>query len=169
LYGRSVSVELKTRVVKQLTLGVTLRLVAVQGENPPLGFLCCTDTTLSAAEIVCAYCARCAIETGFRDAKQSFGLATYQVRRQERFVRLVPLCLWAQTLLRLTGWYKKPQPGYGAWRKALGSLTLSQQKRLSQSQCQVFADSLEPLGTVENVPSQAVSACGSRNMGRRIR
>jgi hypothetical protein len=158
LYGRPVTIEIKTRVVKQRTLGVTMRLVAVRWERHPLVFLFCTDTTLSAAEIVSAYCARFAIETGFRDAKQSFGFSTYQVRRETRFVRLLHLCLWAQTLLRLVCWHKKPEPGYGAWRKALGYLTLSQQKRLSQAQCQVFAGSLEPFGTVENAPAQVVSA-----------
>lgn len=158
LYGRPVTVELKTRVVKQRTLGVTLRLVAVQWEGHPLVFLFCTDTTMTPEQIVSAYCARFAIETGFRDAKQSFGFATYQVRKETRFVRLLHLCLWAQTFLRLACWQKKPEPVYGAWRKALGYLTLSQQKRLSQSQCQVFAGSLEPLGTLENAPSQVVAA-----------
>jgi len=158
LYGRWASLALKTRVVKQRTLGVTLRLVAVRWEGHPLVFLFCTDTTLSAAEIVSAYCARFAIETGFRDAKQHFGLATYQVRRETRFVRLLHLCLWAQTLLRLVCWHKKPEPVYGAWRKALGYLTLSQQKRLSQSQGRVFAGSLEPLGTLENASEQVAPA-----------
>lgn len=37
----------------------------VRREGHPLVFLFCTDTTLTAAEIVCAYCARFAIETGF--------------------------------------------------------------------------------------------------------
>jgi hypothetical protein len=157
LYGRPVTLRLKTRVVKQRTLGVTIRLVAVQWENHPLVFLFCTDPTLSAGEIVSFYCARFAIETGFRDAKQHFGLATYQVRRETRFVRLLHLCLWAQTLLRLVCWHKKPEPVYGAWRKALGYLTLSQQKRLSQSQCRVFAGSMEPLGTLENAPEMTVA------------
>ena len=158
LYARPVTLEIKTRVVKQRTLGATIRLVAVRWEGHPLVFLFCTDTTLSAAEIVSFYCARFAIETGFRDAKQHFGFSTYQVRRETRFVRLLHLCLWAQTLLRLCCWHKKPEPVYGAWRKALGYLTLSQQKRLSQSQCQVFVGSLGTLGTVENALSQTVAA-----------
>jgi hypothetical protein len=157
LYGRPVTVELKTRVVKQRTLSVTLRLVAVRWEGHPMVFLFCTDTTMTPDQIISAYCARFAIETGFRDAKQSFGFATYQVRRETRFVRLVHLCLWAQTLLRLYCWHNKPEPVYGAWRKTLGYLTLSQQKRLSQAQCQVFAGSIEPLGTAENAPSQVLA------------
>jgi hypothetical protein len=157
LYARAVTLEIKTRVVQQRTLGVTMRLVAVRWEGHPLVFLFCTDTTMTPEQIVCAYCARFAIETGFRDAKQSFGFSTYQVRKETRFVCLLHLCLWAQTLLRLVCWHQKPEPVYGAWRKALGYLTLSQQKRLSQSQCQVFAGSMEPLGTLEKAPSQGLA------------
>lgn len=158
LYGQTVTMQIKTRVVLQRTLGVKMRLVAVEWESHPLVFLFCTDTTLSAEAIVQAYCARFAIETGFRDAKQSFGFSTYQVRKQVRFVRLVHLCLWAQTLLRLYCWHYKPQPIYGAWRKALGYLTLSQQKRLSAAQCGISAGSLEAVETAGNVPAQAVVA-----------
>jgi hypothetical protein len=144
LYGQQASLQLKTRVVLQRTLGVKMRLVAVQWEDHPLVFLFCTDTTMSPEAIVCAYCARFAIETGFRDAKQSFAFSTYQVRREVRFVRLVHLCLWAQTLLRVYCWHYQPEPIYGAWRKALGYLTLSQQKRLSASHCQVCGGLLGP-------------------------
>lgn len=72
-----------------------------------------------------------------RDAKQSFGLSTYQVRKETSIVRWVPLSLWAQRLLRLVGWNETPKAVYGAWRKPLGYLTLSQQKRLSQRACAV--------------------------------
>jgi hypothetical protein len=51
-----------------------------------------------------ADCARFAIETGFRDAKQFFGLSTCQVRREKSILRLLHLCLWAQTMLRLIFW-----------------------------------------------------------------
>jgi hypothetical protein len=135
-----------------------VRLVAVQWEDHPLVFLFCTDFTMTPEAIVCAYCARFAIETGFRDAKQSFGFSTYQVRREVRFVRLVHLCLWAQTLLRVYSWHYKPEPIYGAWRKALGYLRLSQQKRLSASHCRVSAGSSEPLQTGRNAQAQAVAA-----------
>jgi hypothetical protein len=158
LYGHEVTLHLKTRVVLQRTLGVKIRLVAVHWEEHPVVFLFCTDTTMTPEAIVATYASRFAIETGFRDAKQSFGLTTYQVRREVRIVRLVHLCLWAQTLLRLACWHQKPEPIYGAWRKALSYLTLAQQKRLSQSQCRISAGSLESLGTAGNVPSQAVSA-----------
>ena len=111
-----------------------MRLVAVRwGKRPPV-FLFCTDTTLSAPEIVQAYCARFAIETGFRDAKQSFGLSTYQVRHRASIERIVHLCLWAQTLLRLRTWNQQPEPVSGGWRKPLDYLTLGQQKRLAQEQ-----------------------------------
>jgi hypothetical protein len=158
LYGQTVPVQLKTRVVLQRRLGVRMRLVAVQWEPHPVVFLFCTDTTLSAEAIVGTYCARFAIETGFRDAKQSFGFSTYHVRREVRFVRLVHLCLWAQTLLRLYCWHYRPEPIYGAWRKALSYLTLSQQKRLSASHCRVSEGSLEPLRTAGNTMAQAVAA-----------
>jgi hypothetical protein len=158
LYGKWTDVEIKTRVVIQRTFGVRIRLVAVRWQDRPLLFLFCTDTTLCAEEIVTTYCARFAIETGFRDSKQSFGMSTYQVRREERFTRLLHLCLWAQTLLRLSLWNARPSPIYGAWRHPLDYLTLAQQKRLSQSQNRVFAGSMQPPTTLENVGNEAVTA-----------
>ncbi len=157
LYGRQTRVQIKTRIVLQRTLGVKIRLVAVRFPARPPVFLFCTDTTMNAAEIVRVYCARFAIETAFRDAKQSFGFTTYQVRREERFTRLLHLCLWAQTLLRLSCWNARPQPIYGAWRHPLDYLTLSQQKRLSQSQNRVFAGSVECLGTAENASTEVIT------------
>jgi hypothetical protein len=141
LYGKEATLEWKSRVVIQRTLGVRIRLVAVRFEKRPLVFLFSTDTKLSAAEIVRVYGARFAIETGFRDSKQSFGLSTYQVRSEGSMERLVHLCLWAQTLLRLRCWEAEPQPIYGEWRKPLGYLTLSQQKRLSHEADSVLAGS----------------------------
>ena len=158
LYGHPVTLQLKTRVVLQGTLGVKIRLVAVQWEGRPVVFLFCTDIALTAEAIVTAYCSRFAIETGFRDAKQSFGFSTYQVRREERFVALVHLCLWAQTLLRLYCWNQMPTPIYGAWRKSLSYLTLSQQKRVSASHCRVSEGSLKPLAPAENRRLQALAA-----------
>ncbi len=158
LYGHSVTLQVKTRIVWQRTLGVKIRLVAVRWEDRPVVFLFCTDLTMTAEAIMAAYCARFAIETGFRDAKQSFGFSTYQVRRETRFVRLVHLCLWAQTLLRLYCWHRLPAPIYGAWRKSLSYLTLSQQKWVSASDCRVSAGSLETLGTAANVQMQALAA-----------
>jgi len=158
LYGRPVTLQLKTRVVLQLTLGVKMRLVAVQWQERPVVFFFSTDTTLTAEEIVEWVGARFAIETGFRDAKQSFGFSTYQVRRETRFVRLVHLCLWAQTLLRLSCWHAKPAPIYGAWRKVLDYLTLSQQKQVSRSHCEVSSGLSEVLGTPRNAKGQRAAA-----------
>jgi hypothetical protein len=145
LYGKSAALQIKTREVMLRRLKVSARLVAVRWGDRPIVFLFCTDQTMSAAQIVCAYCARFAIETGFRDAKQSFRLPTYQVRREKSILRLVHLCLWAQTLLRLCCWNQKPQPLYGDWRKPLDYLTLSQQKRLSQARCRVSYHSTSTL------------------------
>jgi hypothetical protein len=141
LYGRDTTVQLKTRVVLQRTLGVKIRLVAVRWGKRPLVFLFATDPALAPAAIVRAYCARFAIETGFRDAKQSFGLATYQVRGAVSVERLVHLCLWAQTLLRLRMWAAPAEPLFGAWRRPLEYLTLAQQKQQSQAAAPVFAAS----------------------------
>jgi hypothetical protein len=142
LYGKEAQLRLKSRVVIQRTLGVRIRLVAVQWGERPLVFLFSTDTTLSAAEIVRLYCARFAIETGFKDAKQNFGLTTYQVRSELGMERIVHLCLWAQTLLRLRCWAAQPQPIYGDWRQPLGYLTLAQQKQLSTQRCRIIEGSL---------------------------
>lgn len=150
LYGKEVRLSLKSRVVIQRRLGVQMRLVAVQWEKRPRVFLFSTDTKLTAEEIVRVYCARFAIETAFRDAKQEFGLTTYQVRSRQSIERLVHLCVWAQTLLRLVCWKAKPQAIYGEWRKPLGYLTLAQQKRLSQQQCEITDDSHPGVRTDEN-------------------
>lgn len=158
LYGKSVTIKLKTRVVLQRTFGVRIRLVAVKWGERPAVFLFATDTTMSAEAIVRAYCARFAIETGFRDAKQSFGLSTYQVRKEERIVRLVHLCLWAQTLLRLVCWSEKPKPIYGDWRKPLGYLTLAQQKRLSREACKVSSGSYDTASSAEIPQTEPIAA-----------
>ena len=127
-------------------------------QERPVVFFFRTDTTLTAEAIVTAVGSRFAIETGFRDAKQSLGFSTYQVRREERFVRLVHLCLWAQTLLRLSCWHAKPEPIYGGWRKVLAYLTLSQQKQVSRSRCEVSAGLSEVLGTPGNAQRQRAAA-----------
>jgi DDE superfamily endonuclease len=158
LYGKDVRLEIKSRVVIQRTLGVRVRLVAVRWEKRSLAFLFSTDTTLTAAEIVRVYCARFSIETGFRDAKQEFGLTTYQVRSERSVERLVHLCLWAQTLLRLRCWEAKPQAIYGEWRKPLGYLTLSQQKQLSQQRCRIVEGSHPGGRTDENATGLPLAA-----------
>jgi DDE superfamily endonuclease len=158
LYGKDVRLRIKSRVVIQRTLGVRIRLVAVQWEKRPLVFLFSTDTTLSAEAIVRVYCARFSIETGFRDAKQEFGLTTYQVRSERSIERLVHLCLWAQTLLRLRCWEAKPQAIYGEWRKPLGYLTLSQQKRLSQQESRIVEGSHRDVRTDENATGLPLAA-----------
>lgn len=137
LYGQGTTLSVKTRVVLLRSLGVKARLVAVNWKRKgKVVFLFSTDTTLTPEEIVHAYCARFAIETGFRDSKQLFSLSTYQVRSRASILRIVHLCLWAQSLLRLRYWDRVPTEetaaGFGIWRKPLGYLTLGQQKRLSQ-------------------------------------
>lgn len=158
LYGKEASLEVKTRVVIQRTFGLRIRLVAVRWGKRPLVFLFSTDTTLCAEAIVRVYCARFAIETGFRDAKQSFGLSTYQVRSQPSIERVVALCLWSQTLLRLRCWREKPEPVYGDWRKPLEYLTLSQQKRFSGAGCRIFPGSAPALGVSEKGECLALAA-----------
>jgi hypothetical protein len=141
LYGKEAPLQLKSRVVIQRTLGVRIRLVAVQWGQRPLGFLFSTDTQMTAEQIARAYCARFALETGFRDGKQHLGLLTYQVRGAASIERIVHLCLWAQTLLRLACWQAKPEPIYGDWRQLLGYLTLSQQQAHSRQRCRISASS----------------------------
>jgi hypothetical protein len=158
LYGKPVRLSIKSRVVIQRRLGVRMRLVAVKWERRPVVFLFSTDTTLQAEEIVRVYCARFAIETGFRDAKQEFGLTTYQVRRERSIERLVHLCWWAQTLLRLRCWEAKPEAIDGEWRKPLGYLTLSQQKRLSQRECRIVNGSHPGGRTDENATGLPLAA-----------
>jgi hypothetical protein len=148
LYGKEVRLQVKSRVVIQRTLGVRIRLVAVQWEKRERVFLFSTDTTVLAEEIVRVYCARFAIEIGFRDAKQEFGLTTYQVRSERSIEGLVHLCWWAQTLLRLRCWEAQPEAIYGEWRKPLGYLTLSQQKRLSRQECRI-GDGSHPGGRTD--------------------
>ena len=141
LYGKEATLWLKTRVALPRTLKVRIRLVAVRWGQRRVVFLFSSDTALPPEAIVRAYCAGFAIETGFRDAKQHLGFSTYPVRKETSIVRIVHLCLWAQTLLRLGLWDVKPQPVYGDWRKCLSYLTLSQQERLSREQCRICAGS----------------------------
>ena len=135
LSGKSAVWKIKTCVCLHQSLGAPIRIVAVRWskkdkakDNKPV-FLFATDTAMTAAEIVRAYGSRFAIETGFRDSKQGFGFSTYQVRKQISIERIVHLCLWAQTLLRLRFGECRPTADYGDWRHELTYLTLSQQKQ----------------------------------------
>jgi Transposase DDE domain len=138
-------------VVIQRTLGVRIRLVAVQWGQRPLVFLFSTDTQMTAEQIVRAYCARFALETGFRDGKQQLGLSTYQVRGAASMERIMHLSLWAQTLLRLACWQAKPEPVYGDWRRPLDYLTLSQQQAHSRQRCRIFGGS-SPVPPPDEMP-----------------
>jgi transposase len=150
LYGKTAQLALESRVVIQPTFGVKIRLVAVKWGRRPLVFLFSTDTTMTAEEIVRVYCARFSIETGFKDSKQLFGLSTYQVRSEQSIERIVHLCLWAQTLLRLVCWKEQVGPIVGDWRKSLGYLTLGQQKQLSSERCRIRVGSHPGTETAEN-------------------
>jgi hypothetical protein len=136
LYGKPTTLQLKTRVTLLRSLGVKARLVAVRWGKRKSIFLFSTDTRLTPEEIVEAYSQRFAIETGFRDSKQLFALSTYQVRSQASVLRIVHLCLWAQSLLRLRYFSQVPTEAvtveFGRWLKPLDYLTLGQQKRLAQ-------------------------------------
>ena len=153
LYGKTATLKIKSRIALHRRLDVTMKIVAVCWQQPskqqnttichsPV-FLFSTDTELTEEEIVRAYGSRFCIETGFRDAKQSFGFSTYQVRCRTSIERLVHLCLWSQTLLRIRFFDAKPQPIYGDWRKPLSYLTLSQQKEAAKHQDGAFDTSIE--------------------------
>ena len=158
LDGRDVLLQWKSRGVLQRTLGVKIRLVAVRwGQRPPI-FLFSTDPRFTAEAIIRIYAARFCIETGFRDAKQSFGLSTYQVRRETSVARLIHLCLWAQSLLRLRCWQAQPAPIYGDWRQPLGYLTLSQQKQLSQAREGISPGPPAGPATAEKAPALPLAA-----------
>lgn len=153
LYGRAATLKIKSRVALHRRLNVTIKIVAVcwqqksKHQNTTIChspvFLFSTDTELTDEEILRAYGSRFCIETGFRDAKQSFGFSTYQVRCRTSIERLVHLCLWSQTLLRIRFFGVKPQPIYGDWRTPLSYLTLSQQKLAAKHQDGVFDTSIE--------------------------
>jgi hypothetical protein len=100
LYGKEAHLQLKSRVVLQRTLGVRIRLVAVQWGQRRLVFLFSTDTRMTAAQIVRAYCARFALETGFRGGKQQLGLSTYHVRRASS-----GSCISLSVRRRCCGWH----------------------------------------------------------------
>jgi hypothetical protein len=153
LYGRERRVLYQTRVGLQKTLGETIRLVAVRLGDGPVVFLFSTDLTLTATEIIRVYAARFPIEIGFRNSKQEFGFATYQVRSGASIERIAHLCLWSQTLLQLRCWEVRPEASYGPWRKPLQYLTLAQQKAYSLSKC---------MNTHDTVP---VRPTGEKGMG----
>ena len=138
LYGRAATVKIKSHIALHRRFGgVLIRIVAVCWQSSkefcedPV-FLFSTDTALTDEEIVRAYGSRFCIETGFRDSKQSFGFSTYQIRRRVGIERLIHLCLWSQTLVRLRFWHTKPLPVFGDWRKPLAYLTLPQQKQAAK-------------------------------------
>lgn len=164
LYGKPARLKIKSCLALQRRLGgVPIRIVAVCWKSKPgicedPVYLFSTDTQMSAEEIVRAYGSRFCIETGFRDSKQSFGLCTYQVRRGASIDRLVHLCLWSQTLLRLRFWHIKPLPIYGDWRKPLSYLTLSQQKQAAKLKDGVFDTSVPLDPSINKSPQAAMAA-----------
>jgi len=126
-------------VVSHALGGRQIQLVVVLRERPSRGsqalFLFSTDCQLAATQVVAWYAARFAIELGFRDLKQHFGLGDYQARRAVAAERHVTLCLVAYTwtqLLLLAGDYA---PFGEAWRPAPALLTTGQLRyRLRQEQ-----------------------------------
>jgi hypothetical protein len=149
LYGRVRRVRVKTRLVLHRRLGVKMRVVAVQLEERPAVFLFSTDTQLSALSIVRIYSGRFPLETGFRDSKQHFGFSTYQVRSEAAIERIVHLCLWAQTLLRLLCWEVKATASAAVWRQPKEYLTLSEQKEHSRATCGIVHGLVSDLATRE--------------------
>ena len=118
LYGRSVTFQVKTRVLLQRTLGVKdASGRGTMGRVPGRFLLLHRHVPDGRGDLGMGRRSFRDIDD-FRDAKQSFGFSMYQVRREERFVGLLHLCLWAKKLLRLSCWHAKLKPIYGAWRKS---------------------------------------------------
>jgi hypothetical protein len=107
LYGRDWRVRVAAFRQRSRALGGReIQLVVVIREGTRVSkpiFLFTTDLTLTPEQVVELYAARFAIELGFRDLKQHFGLGHYQARRAVAAERHVTLCLvaytWSQLLL----------------------------------------------------------------------
>jgi hypothetical protein len=77
LYGQLVTVRAVCREVWLRDISQKVKVLVIEGLKEPI-ILFATDLTLSLAQIIEIYGARCTIELTIRDLKGHFGLADYQ-------------------------------------------------------------------------------------------
>jgi len=100
LYGRVVTVCVVCREVWLRDISQKVKVVVIEGLKEPI-ILFATDLTLSLAQIIEIYGARCTIELAIRDLKEHFGLADYQCYLATAIHRFVHLACLAFCLYRL--------------------------------------------------------------------
>ncbi len=88
--------------------GEAVRVVLVREGATARGFdiaLVSTDTTANAAQVVCRYAMRWAIEVAFQDAKSVIGVGEARNRTERAVSRTVPFGFLCQTLV--VAWYSQ--------------------------------------------------------------
>jgi hypothetical protein len=103
LYGMSVEKRYKTFVATWRPAGGAVRVVLV---DEPAGWVAffCTDAQATVADILGRVADRFALETCFRDLKQTAGAGHQQVRGVPSNVGCFHLCVWAFTMTEVWAW-----------------------------------------------------------------
>lgn len=99
--GKKKSYSVVERLVELENIGKVKLIISGKNWKDVPRYYVCTDTTLSAAEILSIYEDRWNIETGHRESNQKLGFKDYQMRSKkaiERFIQLV-FAVWTALLL----------------------------------------------------------------------
>jgi DDE superfamily endonuclease len=105
-YGKRVTKTFKTFLATWQPAGGAIRVVLVQEEDQPDGWVAyfCTDVAQSAETILEVLAQRNTIEQTFKDVKEVWGAGQQQLRNVWANVGAFHLCLWAYTLVEWWAW-----------------------------------------------------------------
>jgi len=113
IHGKDVMLSVKVfdALWYKVSGGRMLRFVLVRGwpGHHVDDVLCCTDLSLTADEIIHAYCLRWSLEVTFQEAKGRLGFEEPQNRTLKAVERTAPMALWTYTLT--VTWYLQTQLG----------------------------------------------------------
>ncbi|MDY3559086.1 transposase, partial [Gemmata sp. JC673] len=112
VYGKSVEKKYKTLVATWRPAGGAIRVVRVDEPHGWVAFFG-TDTTATVADILERVADRFALETCFRDLKQTAGAGHQQVRRLPTNIGSFHLCLWSFTMTEVWAWDREAEERVG--------------------------------------------------------
>jgi hypothetical protein len=106
VYGKATIKTYKTFLATYAPVGGMIRVVLVKEDHGWHAFFC-TDTGVSAVEILEAFADRATIEQDFHDVKEVWGAGQQQVRNIWTNVAVYNLNLWMHTLVEIWAWNQK--------------------------------------------------------------
>lgn len=103
LYGRKAPRRYKTFVATWRPAGGVIRVVLVERDKAWAAFFC-TDSQVSAADVLTAVADRASIEQAFHDLKEVWGAGPQQLRNVWANIGAFHLNLWLHTLVEAWAW-----------------------------------------------------------------